>query len=120
MNPLFTGAISGFLAVALGAFGAHALKASLSEYAMTIFSTANEYHFYHSLALVLVGLLIRQKPSPSLLWSGRCFASGTLLFSGSLYALSLTGVSWLGAITPMGGVLFLVGWIMLAIEAIKH
>ena len=119
MNFLSIGAIGGFLAVSLSAFAAHALKGQLSAYAMGIFETAAQYQFYHSLALILVALLIQQKRSSLLCWSGRCFLLGMGLFSGSLYVLSLTGVRWIGAMTPVGGVFLLLGWAFLAIYGLK-
>ncbi|OED42810.1 hypothetical protein ACH42_11530 [Endozoicomonas sp. (ex Bugula neritina AB1)] len=117
MNFLFTGAISGFLATGISAFGAHALKGMLSDYSLDIFHTAADYQFYHSLALILIALLIHQQPSPKLIWSGRFFLLGITIFSGSLYILSLTGIKWLGAITPIGGVCLLLGWLLLALHA---
>lgn len=103
------------LAVALGAFGAHALKGRLDEYALGVFHTAVQYHFYHSLALLAVGVLAVTQPQTALLkTSGWMFILGILIFSGSLYLLSLTGVRWLGAITPLGGLAFLAGWACLA------
>lgn len=109
-------ALNGLLAVGFGAFGAHALKARLDDYAMGVFSTATQYHFYHSLALLAVGILAISFPASSLLRSsGVAFLLGILVFSGSLYLLSLTGARWLGAITPFGGVAFLVGWACLAL-----
>lgn len=108
---LALGASYGFLAVALGAFGAHALKAKLTPDLLAVWKTGVEYHFYHALALVAVGLLARQlQPSGALTAAGVCFALGVLLFSGSLYALALSGVRVLGAVTPFGGLLFLAGW----------
>lgn len=120
MNFLFTGAIGGFLAVGISAFGAHALKASFSDYSLGIFQTASDYLFYHSLALILVALLLKKERSGRLVWSGRLFLAGTLLFSGSLYALSLTGIKLLGAITPVGGICLLSGWLLLALHARQH
>jgi uncharacterized membrane protein YgdD (TMEM256/DUF423 family) len=112
------GAISGFLAVAFGAFGAHFLKAMLEESKhVQTYQTGVQYHMYHALALLAVGLAAAQWPCRALNVAGWSFVFGTLLFSGSLYALSLTGVRVLGAITPFGGVLFLVGWAALAIAA---
>jgi uncharacterized membrane protein YgdD (TMEM256/DUF423 family) len=111
---LTIGALYGFLGVAFGAFGAHALRARLSADALAIWKTAVEYQFYHALALLLVGLWIAQQPMRALNVAGICFALGTLLFSGSLYALALSGVRVLGAITPFGGLLFLLGWLSLA------
>lgn len=115
---LMLGSISGFLSVALGAFGAHALKEKLDEYSLGIFHTGVTYQTTHALALILVALLIKWYPdSAGLTWAGWCFAIGTIIFSGSLYALALSGVKVLGAITPIGGLLFLVGWALLAIHA---
>ena len=113
------GAAYGFLAVALGAFGAHALKARLSAEMLAIWRTGVEYHFYHALALLLLGVIARQTPSPLLNASGYCFAIGILLFSGSLYALALSEVRILGAVTPFGGLLFLAGWALLGYAVSK-
>jgi uncharacterized membrane protein YgdD (TMEM256/DUF423 family) len=112
-------AVLGFVAVAFGAFGAHALRGRLSPEMLAIWKTANEYHFYHALALLLVGVLARQTPAPGLGVSAACFVAGTLIFSGTLYVLALTGLRWLGAITPIGGLLFLAGWAWLAWTALK-
>lgn len=106
---LAIGAASGFLAVLLGAFGAHALRARLSPELLGIWKTANEYHFYHALALLLVGVLARTGKA-GLAVPTVCFVAGTLVFCGSLYVLALSGQRWLGAITPVGGLLFLAGW----------
>lgn len=107
--------LSGLLAVAFGAFGAHALRGRLDEYAMGVFETAVQYHFYHSLALLAVGVLALGQPQTVLLKSsGWLFLLGLVLFSGSLYALSLSGVKWLGAVTPLGGLAFIAGWGCLA------
>jgi len=117
MENLFIslGALSGLLAVAFGAFGAHALRGRLDEYAMGVFETAVQYHFYHTLALLAVGLIAMHQPQTALLRSsGWLFVIGLLLFSGSLYCLSLTGIKWLGAITPLGGLAFIAGWGCLA------
>ncbi|MCK5880830.1 MAG: DUF423 domain-containing protein [Sinobacterium sp.] len=113
-------ACSGFLAVALGAFGAHGLKQHLSNDMMAVYQTAVQYQFIHTLALLAVALLLLQFPDASLLrWSGLAFAVGILIFSGSLYVLSLSGIKWLGAITPIGGVGFLAGWVLLLVAAFK-
>ncbi len=105
---------SGLLAVVLGAFGAHALRAQLDGRAMGIYETAVQYHFAHSLALLAVALLYRTAASPRLLGlSGLAFTLGLVLFSGSLYLLSVTGIRWLGAITPLGGLSFIAGWSLL-------
>ena len=106
-------AASGFLAVALGAFGAHALRGQLDARAEAVYQTAVEYHFFHTLALLAVALLCRQSARASLSAAGWAFSIGLLLFCGSLYLLSITGAGWLGAITPLGGVAFLCGWALL-------
>ena len=108
------GALSGFLSVAAGAFGAHALKPRLSEYALGIFETGARYQMFHALALVAVGILAARGDSRALAAAGWLFVAGTALFSGSLYALALSGVKVLGAITPLGGLCFLGGWLALA------
>ncbi len=105
---------SGMLAVVLGAFGAHALRTQLDARAMGIFETAVEYHFAHSLALLAVALLHRSAVSPRLLgFAAIAFSLGLVLFSGSLYLLSVTGIRWLGVITPFGGLAFIAGWSLL-------
>ncbi|HEY9751077.1 MAG TPA: DUF423 domain-containing protein [Allocoleopsis sp.] len=105
-------AILAGLAVAAGAFASHALQDKLSDRALEIFETASRYQMYHALALLLVAVLLTQVAIPSTLLNaaGYAFLAGIVLFSGSLYALSLSGVKWLGAITPLGGVAFLIGW----------
>ena len=114
------GACSGMLAVLFGAFGAHALKNSLDEYAMGVFETAVQYHFYHSFALLAVGIIALTQPHTAMLKSsGYLFFIGLIIFSGSLYALSLTGVRWLGAVTPLGGLAFIGGWACLAVAGWK-
>ena len=120
MNALLVGAISGMTAVALSAFGAHALEGVLSERAMDIFQSAADYQFYHSLALVFVALLGTNYPdSKKLKWSAGFFTAGIFLFSGSLYLLSLSGIRWLGMITPFGGASFILGWLILAFFAAR-
>lgn len=117
---LMLGSISGFLSVALGAFGAHGLKGRLDEYSMGVFQTGVTYQTTHALAIILVALLLKWYPDSSVLnWAGWCFVLGTLIFSGSLYALGMSGIKVLGAITPIGGVLFLIGWALLAVHAWK-
>ena len=107
--------LSGMAAVMLGAFGAHALRDRLDEYARGVFETAVQYHFYHSLALLAVGLLALSQPQTAMLKSsGWLFFIGILIFSGSLYILSITGIRWLGAVTPLGGLSFIAGWACLA------
>ena len=107
------GALSAFLSVAAGAFGAHALKAKLSAEGLAVFETGARYQMYHALALIAVGLLARGRSLVDV--AGWSFLIGTILFSGSLYALALTGERKLGMITPLGGLAFLVGWLALAI-----
>jgi uncharacterized membrane protein YgdD (TMEM256/DUF423 family) len=117
---LFLGALNGFLSVALGAFGAHILEGKLSDHYLSTWQTGVQYQMFHALALVAVGLLMSKFPGSSLVsWSGWLFFAGIVLFSGSLYVLSLTGVKVLGAITPIGGVSFLIAWILLMVAASK-
>lgn len=113
------GAVFGFLGVAAGAFGAHALRAQLTERYLEAYQTGVRYHLVHALALLLLGAL-----APRLLpWArrtaGNAFVIGTLIFSGSLYLLAITGVRWFGMITPVGGVALLVGWAALAWGALR-
>jgi len=120
MDRLFIslGAISAFVAVAAGAFGAHALRERLSASLLETFQTGATYQMYHALALVGVGLLLARFSVEGSGWlsaAGWLFVAGTVLFSGSLYALALTDTRWLGAITPLGGVAFLLGWAGVAI-----
>ena len=110
---LSCGALLGFLSVAAGAFGAHALKSRLDPDMLAIFETAARYQMYHALALLGVGLLYDRLQSPLLAPAGGSFLAGTVIFSGSLYLLTLTGSRWLGAITPIGGVALLAGWLLL-------
>lgn len=110
----FLGSISAFLAVAAGAFGAHALKTRLEPDLFNVFEVGARYHMYHALALLAVAWAATRWPGPAVSVSGWLFVIGTVLFSGSLYALSLTGVRWLGAVTPFGGLAFLAGWACLA------
>ena len=123
LSWLFVGALNGFLSVAAGAFGAHALKARLGADLLAVFETGARYHMYHALALVAVGLLSALRPVSTALGlldaAGWAFLVGVLLFSGSLYALALTGVRGLGAITPLGGLAFLTGWALLALAALR-
>jgi len=114
------GALAGLLAVTFGAFGAHALRNRLDDYAMGVFETAVQYHFYHALALIAVGVLALHQPQTILLRSsGWLFFTGLILFSGSLYLLAFTGTRWLGAVTPVGGLAFIAGWACLAIVGWK-
>jgi uncharacterized membrane protein YgdD (TMEM256/DUF423 family) len=108
------GALSGFFAVLGGAFGAHALRGRLDPARLQTFETAARYQLLHAIVLVLLSLLLARSGQRMLRWSGTLFLLGTVLFSGSLYALALTGQTWLGAITPLGGVCLLLGWLALA------
>jgi uncharacterized membrane protein YgdD (TMEM256/DUF423 family) len=117
---LIIGSTLGGLSVAIGAFGAHALKNVLeANDRMQTFETGVKYQFYHALALILLGLLMQKFDHKMFIWSGYGFIIGTILFSGSLYILSLTGIGKWGAITPLGGVAYLVGWITLVIGISK-
>jgi len=104
------GAVFAALAVAGGAFGAHSLKAILTPDLLIVFETAVRYQMYHALGLLLVGLIIDRSPYSTVRYAGWAFAFGIILFSGSLYLLSLSGVRWWGAVTPIGGLCFLIGW----------
>jgi uncharacterized membrane protein YgdD (TMEM256/DUF423 family) len=116
---LVLGAISGGLAVAAGAFGAHALRAHLDAGALAIWETGARYQMYHALALVVIGAAGERLAGAWARRAGWCFVAGTVLFSGSLYLLAVTGTSWLGAITPLGGVAFLGGWGCLAVAGYR-
>lgn len=120
MSPrmlLVVGALLGFAGVAAGAFGAHALEGRLDPDAMAVFDTAARYHLAHALALLAIGAAGARWPDP--LWgvAGGLFVAGVAVFSGSLYALALSGVRWLGAVTPVGGLALLAGWIATAVAA---
>ena len=114
-------AILGALAVGIGAFGAHGLKEVLSETGrVDTFETGVKYHFYHSLSILLIGILALIKPNwKQLSTAAILMAVGILIFSGSLYLLSLSGITWLGAITPLGGVAFIAGWVLVFLAASK-
>ncbi|MCL6599198.1 MAG: DUF423 domain-containing protein [Alicyclobacillus macrosporangiidus] len=117
---IVAGGIFGFLAVALGAFAAHALKQRLSPDRLDVFQTGVHYQATHALALLLVAALAAVLGGSSLLvWAGWLFVAGIILFSGSLYALTLTGVGALGAITPVGGLCFLAGWLMVVLAGLR-
>ncbi|MDQ7064293.1 MAG: DUF423 domain-containing protein [candidate division KSB1 bacterium] len=116
---LMLGALFGGLAVALGAFGAHALKNSLNAYALEIYNKAVLYQMWHALALLAVGLLQQWQPPLNVNPSGWLFTAGIVLFSGSLYILALTGATVLGMITPFGGVAFIAGWLWLLLKVWK-
>ena len=105
--------------MALGAFGAHALRGALDARAQAIYQTAVDYHFAHTLALLAVALLYRAAPGGALRAAGWAFSAGILIFCGSLYVLSITGIAWLGAITPFGGVALLGGWGLLFVAGVR-
>jgi len=114
MNATFLGAVFAFLAVALGAFGAHALRSRLDPQMLSVFETGVRYQFLHTLALLVTGRRGGEAPRPGADWAASLFTVGILLFSGSLYGLALSGVPAWGAVTPFGGACFLAGWLVLA------
>ncbi len=107
------------LAVAIGAFGAHGLKSQISAEMLQSYKTGVEYHFYHALGLLLIGVVAVFIPSAYVKWSAILLFAGIILFSGSLYVLAITSIKWLGAITPFGGLSFIAGWILLFIGVWK-
>ena len=118
---IIVGAINAFLAVALGAFGAHGLKDRLDAHYLEIWKTGVTYQMFHALGILVVAMLLGRFATSSLFtWSGWLMLAGIILFSGSLYVLSLTKVGILGAITPLGGVCFLAAWILIVVGAVKH
>ena len=115
------GSLSAFLGVALGAFGAHGLKSRVTPEMLAVWQTGVQYHLVHALGLVLIGILCHLLPEASLVRSAGWFLlSGTVLFSGSLYVMVLSDIRALGMITPLGGVAFLVGWLLLAVAGWQH
>ena len=121
-GSIISGAIHGFLAVALGAFAAHALEDMLDDYSTGIWDTAIQYQMFHAAALILVGILMSKAilgEVKQLKIAMICFNAGIIIFAGSLMVLALTGIGILGAITPIGGVLFLIGWIMVIMAIVK-
>ncbi|MFJ7697959.1 DUF423 domain-containing protein [Lysinibacillus fusiformis] len=120
---IVTGALHGLLAVAFGAFGAHALKEILDDYSQGIWETAVQYQMFHATGLLVIGLLMSSKlfgEVKQLNLAGIFFNFGIFFFSGSLYVLAISGIKVLGAITPIGGVLFLIGWLLIILSALKH
>jgi uncharacterized membrane protein YgdD (TMEM256/DUF423 family) len=117
MDRLFgtLGAVSGLLAVAAGAFGAHAMRARLSADLLAAFETGARYQMYHALALLVVAWAATRWPGPPMRAAGWLFVAGTVIFSGSLYLLALTGARGFGAVTPVGGLAFLAGWLALTL-----
>jgi uncharacterized membrane protein YgdD (TMEM256/DUF423 family) len=116
---LALGALSGALAVAAGAFGAHGLRGRLAPDLMAVFETAARYHMYHALALIAVAAIATRMQGRGTDVAGWLFVAGTVVFSGSLYLLALGGPRWLGAVTPLGGLCFIVGWVALAWSAVR-
>ena len=117
---LFLGAISALSGVGLGAFGAHGLKATLSPEMLTVYQTGVTYQMWHALGLIGIALISQQVPESKLLnWAGWLMFIGILLFSGSLYLLAILNLKWLGMITPLGGVSFIIAWLLIAIFAAK-
>ena len=117
---LILGGLNAALVVLLGAFGAHALKARLSAEMLAVYQTGVHYHLFHALGLIAVGLVATQIPASAYLkWSGWLMLAGIILFSGSLYVLSVSGLRWLGMITPFGGVAFIAAWIVFVIAIAK-
>lgn len=111
---LLSAAINGFLCVVFGAFGAHALEGRIHVDLLDTYQTAVQYQMFHTVALLAVAWMAQRTMSSALLWSGRLFIAGIVVFSGSLYVLALSGITILGAITPIGGVAFLAAWLLLA------
>jgi uncharacterized membrane protein YgdD (TMEM256/DUF423 family) len=117
---VITGAILMALGVAFGAFGAHIVEGMLTPDRFDVYQTAVQYHFYHALGLILIGALSQHLDETKWLrWSGWLITAGVVIFSGSLYLLTLTDTGWLGAITPIGGAAFIAGWICFAIGVLK-
>ena len=123
---LLVAALLGALSVVLGAFAAHGLKKVIPADAITTFETGVRYQFYHTFALLAVGILLERIPAQTMVWSGYSFIAGIVLFSGSLYALALlnstenVGISKIGIITPFGGLFFILGWILLFVAILKR
>jgi len=125
MNPvsrlfLATGGVAALLAVALGAFGAHALRSRVAPEMLAVWHTGVEYHVFHALGLLAVGIVAIHLPGSTLLrWSGLLMLVGIILFSGSLYLLALSGERWLGAVTPVGGLAFLAAWVLFVAAVLR-
>ena len=114
------GSFFSLLAIVLGAFGAHGLKNVLDQYSREIYEKAIYYHFIHSLAIILIAILNNQYNNINLSYSVYLFLFGIIIFSGSLYVLAITGIKWLGSITPIGGLLFIFGWVYMIVAFLKH
>jgi len=117
MNYLMIGAMSGCLVVIMGAFGAHALNELLDDYGKSIYNKAVLYHMFHTIAILILGLINKIQPEIQLSMAGWSFVFGIILFSGSLYIITITGIKSLGIITPIGGILFIIGWVFLILKA---
>ena len=116
MRYVATGAFCAALAVIFGAFGAHGIEARLEPRMLSVYQTAVEYHTYHALGIILIGLIITTRPNSILTrWAAAIMLAGIILFSGSLYLLSFSGMRWLGAITPFGGLAFIIAWLLVGI-----
>lgn len=125
MNPItnkfaFYGAVLMAVAIGLGAFGAHGLKSIVSKDMLVVFHTGVEYQFYHALGLFCVAFVAHFNQSKKVKFSGYCMIFGTFIFSGSLYLITLTNIKIIGAITPIGGLAFIIAWVLLAIEIAKN
>lgn len=119
---LIAGAVNALLSVAFGAFGAHLLEGRVADKYLDTWQTAVQYQMFHAVGLMVIAILMSSSligPLSSLTWAGYLMLAGIVIFSGSLYVLSLTGISILGAITPIGGVAFIVAWIMIIVAAVK-
>ena len=121
MHFISLGSVNAAFAVVLGAFGANALNTKISLEALGTFQTGVQYHFYHSLGLIIIGIISRSaKRSKALPISGWAMLSGIILFSGSLYIISIAGIRSVGIITPIGGILFILSWLLLAVASFKQ
>lgn len=121
-NPntvIAVGSLLAFIGVLAGAFGAHALKNTLDAYYMDVFKTAVQYQMMHALGMVLIGILMQTMNAAALSWAAGLMLAGVILFSGSLYLLTLSGTKWLGMVTPIGGLCFMAGWLMLMFAALR-
>ncbi|KMY52005.1 DUF423 domain-containing protein [Peribacillus loiseleuriae] len=117
---IILGAINAFVAVALGAFGAHGLEGKISDKYLAVWQTGVHYQMFHAIGLLIIGVLLGRVSSPIMNWSGWLMFAGIILFSGSLYVLSVSGIKVLGAITPLGGVAFLAAWVLLVVATVKY
>lgn len=117
---LLLGAINGFLAVALGAFGAHGLEGRISEKSLGTWEKAVNYQMFHTMALLFTGLLLAKMNAGGLNWAGWMFLTGIILFSGSLYIYATTGIRTFAMITPLGGVAFLIGWVLVGMVIVRN